>query len=120
MSTVTGQAWAGARNTAAARSGKKTVMKLTTRGKAVFTGLGAAVLMLVAMGAWNGVAAQSAPTTQQVTSYVVRPGDTLWSYASSITEPGEDVRETVADLMELNNMDSSSVAVGERLVVPVR
>ncbi|MCI1983187.1 MAG: LysM peptidoglycan-binding domain-containing protein [Bifidobacteriaceae bacterium] len=97
----------------------KTTMKLTARGKAVFTGLGAAVLLAVSMGVWNGTVANSAPATQEVTSYVVRPGDTLWSYAASTTKPGDDVRETVQELMDLNNMESAAVSVGQRIVVPV-
>lgn len=115
-SGVVSQASAGRKG----RQAKKTVMKLTTRGKAVLTGLGAALFMVVAMGAWNGNVAESSPATQEVTSYVVRPGDTLWSYAQSVTAPGDDVRETVQDLMTLNNMESSSVTVGQRLVVPVQ
>lgn len=97
-----------------------TVMTLTRRGKAVFAGLGAAAVLLMTMGAWNVATAQSAPGIQEVTSYVVHPGDTLWSYAQSTTAPGGDVRETVAELMELNNMESSAVSVGQRLVVPIQ
>lgn len=101
------------------KSKKKTVMKLTRRGKAVFGGLGAALLLLFGMGVWNVGVAQSEPAIQQVTSYIVRPGDTLWSFAQRTTPNGEDVRETVADLITLNHLDSSAVEVGQRLVVPV-
>lgn len=131
MSAVAGWEWrhsavsqsyetSSVRTSQPVRRKKKTVMKLTTRGKAFFGGLSAAALMVVAMGVWNGNVAQSAPASQQVTSYVVRPGDTLWSYAQSVTKPGDDVRETVQYLMELNNMEGSAVAVGQRLVVPVQ
>jgi LysM repeat protein len=103
-----------------ARHSTKTVMKLTARGKAFFGGLGAAALVMAAMAVWDGNVAQSAVPSQQVTSYVVRPGDTLWSYAQEVTKPGEDIRETVQQLMELNNMEVAAVNVGQRLVVPVR
>ena len=120
MSTITTSASTrsvtGAVGTVSKRQAK---MTLTTRGKAVFAGLGAAVLLAVSLGAWNVTTAQSAPGVQQVTSYVIRPGDTLWSYAQEITPNGGDVRDTVTDLMELNNMTSSEVLAGQRLVVPV-
>ena len=55
-----------------------------------------------------------------VSSYTVRPGDTLWSYASRITPAYGDVWETVAVLEELNDLPSSELSVGQRLIVPVR
>lgn len=143
MSTVTGQAWEVSSFMAkvapqvmpqatstvhssqhtiqqpATHETHKTKMTLTTRGKAVLSGIGVVALLLVGMGVWNGNVANSASSTQEVTSYVVRPGDTLWSYAQESTKPGEDVRETVQELIELNNLDSSAVTVGQRLVVPI-
>lgn len=55
-----------------------------------------------------------------VTSYTVRPGDTLWGYASRITPAGGDVSETVDVLMDLNDLDTSAIESGQRLVVPAR
>ncbi|WP_289094535.1 LysM peptidoglycan-binding domain-containing protein, partial [uncultured Bifidobacterium sp.] len=52
-------------------------------------------------------------------SYTVRPGDTLWSYAARITPADGDVWETVAVLEELNDLPSSELTVGQRLIVPV-
>jgi hypothetical protein len=46
--------------------------------------------------------------------YVVQPGDTLWSIASSLTEGS--VRGYVDDLIELNG--SASIDVGQALVLP--
>lgn len=47
--------------------------------------------------------------------YVVQPGDTLWSIASSLTDGS--VRSYVDELIELNG--SASVDVGQALVLPV-
>jgi hypothetical protein len=49
------------------------------------------------------------------TSWVVAPGDTLWSIAARIA-PGADVRETVDRLVELNG--SAPIAVGQHLRLP--
>ena len=60
-------------------------------------------VVLAATLAWCGFAmltaepARSDTGATQVISYIVRPGDTLWSYASSITPAGQDVSETVRD-----------------------
>ena len=48
--------------------------------------------------------------------YVVRPGDTLWSIASSLTDGS--ISSFVDDLVELNG--GSSIDVGQRLIVPAR
>lgn len=48
--------------------------------------------------------------------YVVRPGDTLWSIASSLTDGS--ISSFVNELVELNG--GSSIDVGQRLVVPAR
>ena len=49
------------------------------------------------------------------TSWVVAPGDTLWSIATQVA-PGADVRATVDRLVELNGR--SPIAVGQRLRLP--
>lgn len=46
--------------------------------------------------------------------YVVQPGDTLWSIASSLTSG--NIRNYVHSLIELNG--GASIDVGQRLIVP--
>jgi nucleoid-associated protein YgaU len=53
-----------------------------------------------------------------VDEVVVQSGDTLWGIASTASAPGEDVRETIARIMELNGLSSSTIRPGQRLVVP--
>lgn len=81
-------------------------------------------VVLAAALAWCGFAmltaepARSDTGATQVISYIVRPGDTLWSYASSITPAGQDVSETVDELISLNNLESGALRAGQRLIVP--
>ncbi|MEQ6142144.1 LysM peptidoglycan-binding domain-containing protein [Bifidobacterium breve] len=81
-------------------------------------------VVLAATLAWCGFAmltaepARSDTGATQVISYIVRPGDTLWSYASSITPAGQDVSETVDELISLNNLESGALRAGQRLIVP--
>lgn len=46
---------------------------------------------------------------------VVSAGDTLWSIASSL---GDNVRENIYTIKEINNLDSSMIYVGQELLVP--
>ena len=48
-------------------------------------------------------------------SWVVAPGDTLWSIAARVA-PGADVRDTVARLVELNG--DAPIIVGQELRLP--
>ena len=79
-----------------------------------------ALLAWACFGLVGAYEARSDMGATAVSSYTVRPGDTLWSYASRITPADGDVWETVAVLEELNDLPSSELAVGQRLIVPVR
>nr|WP_240544351.1 LysM peptidoglycan-binding domain-containing protein [Bifidobacterium sp. SO4] len=87
------------------------------RGRLV-AGLLALMLACTGLAAWTAQPAQSEPGAMRVTSYIVRPGDTLWLYASRITPAGQDVSQTVDRLMALNGLESSSLRAGQRIVVP--
>ena len=52
------------------------------------------------------------------TVHTVRPGDTLWEIARSVTSEGDDVRDTVASIRELNGLVTSIIIPGQRLNVP--
>ncbi|OZG67373.1 LysM peptidoglycan-binding domain-containing protein [Bifidobacterium eulemuris] len=94
-------------------------MRLTTRGKLVVALL-AAALTWAGISVVSPVPAHSEAGATAVSSYIVRPGDTLWSYASSITPAGQDVSNTVDELIELNDLESGALQAGQRIVVPQR
>ena len=50
--------------------------------------------------------------------YRVHAGDTLWSIASEITEPGQHVRSTIATIEGLNGLDGAYLQIGQVLSVP--
>lgn len=82
------------------------------------------VVVVASVVAWVGLSifapsrADSATLPGEVMSYTVKPGDTLWSYAESITPRGGDVSQMVDVLINLNNLDSSALAAGQRIIVP--
>lgn len=59
------------------------------------------------------------PVGSALTTYTVSSGDTLWEIASSLTPAGEDVSEKLADIVELNRMDSSTIVAGQQILVPL-
>jgi LysM repeat protein len=95
-------------------------VRLTRRGRLLLTLL--AVVTLVAAGvlaaggpsAIAGTEPGTAATAERVT---VRPGDTLWAIAERAA-PGVDPRETIAQILDLNALESSAVRAGSVLLVP--
>ena len=96
-------------------------MRLTRRGRLLRSAgmfllllavLASAVLMTGGL-ATAGVLGGDAPT-RMVT---VRPGETLWLIAQR-TAPGVDPRETVAEIMDLNALRTSTVPAGSVLLLP--
>ncbi|WEV58540.1 LysM peptidoglycan-binding domain-containing protein [Bifidobacterium sp. ESL0728] len=78
-------------------------------------------LAAVVFFGWQAIAphvANSATGEANVVSYTVRPGDTLWSYAQQITPENKNVGDTVAEIMDLNQLDSAQLQPGQRIVVP--
>ncbi len=53
-----------------------------------------------------------------LTEQVVMQGDTLWDIAAAISEPGEDIRATMSEIRQINDMSSSSLRAGQTLLIP--
>jgi hypothetical protein len=100
----------------AARAPRRPV-RLTRRGRLTITGL----LTACGIGAtlWTGAVSLAGTQPERVpVRYVsVAPGDTLWSIAGE-TAPGQDRRDTVHRIVELNALTSPELAVGQRVAVP--
>jgi nucleoid-associated protein YgaU len=98
--------------------------RLTRRGRLV---LGAAVVvvlvaLLAAGSAWAAGSARAGDdpagsAAPVAVTWVVQPGETLWQVAEAVA-PDADPRETVARIVELNDLPDASVRVGQSLLVP--
>lgn len=74
------------------------------------------LLLAVAVVLW---AQSPAVGTEASMSLKVAAGDTLWSIASENRLPGRSTAETADAIRALNEMQSCSLAIGERLLIPV-
>ncbi|NHC44520.1 LysM peptidoglycan-binding domain-containing protein [Motilibacter aurantiacus] len=93
-------------------------LRLTTRGKAVIVlALALVALLALSWGRGGGVQASSI-SAGPATAYVsVEPGDTLWAIALRAA-PGDDPRDTVDRILDLNAMTTTQLQPGQRLIVP--
>lgn len=98
-------------------------LRLTRRGRAVFGTLGtlAAVLVFafVAMFGASQAEASAVASGAEFGYVIVQPGDSLWTVASSIA-PNADPRDTISELVRLNQLEDADVFAGEALAVPLR
>ncbi|WP_454108693.1 LysM peptidoglycan-binding domain-containing protein [Leifsonia shinshuensis] len=68
----------------------------------------------------GGGAAASGDQANVTFHYVtVQSGDSLWSVASRIA-PNADPRDVIADLVNLNGLDSAVVTPGQQLAIPAQ
>ncbi|MEY2848917.1 MAG: hypothetical protein RI885_1582 [Actinomycetota bacterium] len=96
-------------------------LRLTRRGRLVITALVATPLVVSGVLAVlnGGVATATVEGPSATLDYVrVEPGQSLWQLAESLA-PGADPREVVADISDLNRLDTAVVQPGQRLAIPV-
>lgn len=96
-------------------------LRLTARGRAVFTTLAAAPLVAIALfiglGGGDAVASQQPGATFEYVS--VAPGQSLWQLAQQVA-PQSDPREVVADIVSLNQLGTADVQPGQELAIPMQ
>jgi hypothetical protein len=93
-------------------------MRLTSRGRAVARTLAIVLVVAMFLLVAPGLARGDGPDrpAPRVT-YVVQPGDTLWSIARRVA-PGQDPRPVVDGLIEANDL-RGGLQAGEELSIPV-
>ena len=94
-------------------------LRLTRRGRllVVVTALLVAFAIGVFVTAAGSVATQQPGTAEPTRIVQVGSGDTLWDIASEVADGG-DVRAMMAEIEQLNALDSVDLQAGQRLVVP--
>lgn len=80
------------------------------RGKLI----AAAFAVAVALGVYVGQADKPQPA---ITYYTVEDGDTLWDIAGRYTSDDDDVRKTIAKIIEDNHLGQDGIRPGMRLKI---
>lgn len=62
--------------------------------------------------------AQAGSQLRETSSHVVGAGETLWDIAAEHTSPGGDVRATLYDIRQMNDLSESMIVIGQELIVP--
>ena len=107
-----------ARTTAARPSS----VRLTRRGRLMVFLLSLAAVLAVGLLVAAGSVASPEPAVPAPSQLVVvGPGDTLWDIAADAAAAAgtDDVRESMSGITELNELDSTSLQVGQQLLVPL-
>lgn len=95
-------------------------LRLTRRGRAVFSALAAIPLLIAALvfglGAGGAVATNDA-ATDSLTWVTVDGGQSLWDLAAEIA-PTEDPREFAAQVAAFNQLDGAVLQPGQKLAIP--
>lgn len=96
-------------------------LRLTRRGRVVFTTLAALPLIVSAlMFTVNGGGALAGDSAQQRVSFdyiIVPAGESLWSIAEAVA-PEVDPRDVVDAIVNLNQLGSAEIQAGQRLAIP--
>jgi hypothetical protein len=100
-----------------------TRLRLTRRGRIVFTTLGAVPLVawavITVLGSGGAAADAGAQLGARTFEYItVHQGDSLWAIAESIAPHG-DPRVVIDEIIRLNGLDDAMVEPGQRLALPV-
>lgn len=120
MTTITMLPVGAGRTSAAAPGAVDGPLRLTRRGRAVLFALVALVVALTSVLVSSRMAVADGPSSAPVVErHVVAPGETLWQIAASIARPGEDVRDVVLELAQLNQLPGSGLMAGQTIVLPV-
>lgn len=92
-------------------------MRLTVRGRRVL-----AALVILAAAALGSVGGAMLGSTDQAsgaaTTVTVSSGDTLWSIAAGVTAPGDDVRDVMVQIAEMNDLQGGVLLAGQQLEIP--
>ena len=97
-------------------------LRLTKRGRAVFTTLAAIPLIIAAavLGLNSGDASASRDVAVAGGTYeyvTIEAGQSLWALATQIA-PSADPREVIEDILAFNALSSAEIFPGQQLAVP--
>jgi hypothetical protein len=125
MSSITVHMSGGAvRRPAQVGSAPRARLRLTRRGRLVLVLLASAPLLAAAL--WFGVSAGAASASDHASTgpaavqhVTVAQGESLWQIAERVA-PGDDPRDVIDAIVDMNGLQSTVVTPGESLAIPAQ
>lgn len=80
------------------------------------------ILILIAVFAFTtamGFGDVSGSTVDEFEYRTVAAGETLWSIAADYNDGSEDIRQTVYEICEANDISAENLTIGQQLVIPL-
>lgn len=74
-------------------------------------------LLIFSILSMNG--AYSAASVENYQEYWIKPGDTLWEIAGNHVPEGYDIRKYIYDIKQHNDMETSMIFQGEKIMIPI-
>jgi len=107
----------GSAVTSAFRPGGARTLRLTRRGRIVVSALAALGIVGSVLVAGTAVATDPEPPIE-VATVTIAPGETLWHHAQDVPTTGQDLRDVVDTIMEINGLSTSQLQAGQQLLIP--
>lgn len=77
-----------------------------------------AILIFLLVGLFNISVAKSNKEAE-IIDYTITPGQTLWSIAREYTPNSKDIRDTIHEIKDLNNMQDSNIYAGQIIKIKI-
>lgn len=88
-------------------------MKIVNRKKFIRS---IAIVIFLLIAIFNVSIAKS-NNEEEIIDYTIAPGQTLWSIAREYTPNSKDIRETIYEIKQLNNMTDSTIYPGQTIQI---
>lgn len=75
--------------------------------------------IFTAIGFASGMNTVSSSSMNEYNQVEIQSGDTLWAIASDHGPADQDVRQTVYDICQLNDISAEQLEAGQKILVPV-
>ena len=76
------------------------------------------ILIFLLVGLFNISVAKS-NKEMEIIDYTIVPGQTLWSIAREYTPNSKDIRDTIHEIKDLNNMQDSNIYAGQTIKIKI-
>lgn len=95
--------------------------KYRIKSKARFTIFSIIAVLIIVTGVSTilGFNTVNSASMDQYKQIKVEAGDTIWNIAQEYTEPGEDVRNVVSDICDINEIKADQLKAGMNLIIPL-